>query len=362
MHSTRGSIGNAAPHQIAIAVIAPTSGAMKAVGDRARAAVHLAVDGLHDDESRRLDISSIDVIEVDGGDGTLPHTYPAADRVKRRTDIVAVIIAMPADIVDMQLRALAGTDAATLQTSPDALGYADVDVPSPPGDVAIVAGELIGGKLGARHPAMVSSVQVMQPLATTLFGQSVQRFGPAPIEQTFPFTASGGIDPLGDLAAGGVDAVYLGPDPDRLESVIREAGLHQLTAVFVLPPAWDLPETRDLVEHAGADAYLIVPFAADTDSGPAHDFAGAFRQRTGEVADAAAAMAYDAAEIAIEAVRHADDAIDPKSVRAATRDGLVGVPGANGPLVVGMQGVVHRALVVRELHNGVDQPAFLLDP
>jgi hypothetical protein len=335
---------------------------MKAVGDRARAAVHLAVDGLHDEPSRNLDVTSIDVIEVDGGDGTLPHTYPAADRVKGRTDIVAVIIAMPADIVDMQVRALAGTDAATLQTSPDALGFADVDVPSPPSDVAVVAGELIGRNLDAKQAAMVSSVQVLQPMATTLFTQSVQRFGPAPIQQTFPFTASGGIDPLGELAASGVDAVYLGPDPDRLERVIREAALHQLSAVFVLPPEWDLAETRDLVEHAGADAYLIVPFAADTDAGPAHEFANAFRQRTGAVADAAAAMAYDAAEIAIEAVRHADEAIDPKSVRAAMRDGLVAVAGANGPFVVGMQGVVHRALVVRELHNGQDQPVFLIDP
>lgn len=361
-----GVIGNAAVHQIAIAVIAPTSDEGKTVGDAARAAIHLAIDRLHDDESRPLAVDSIEVIELDGGSATSGDVLAAAEIVRSRTDIVAIIVAMPESSITRtidQLRAT-GTEAALLQLSPDLRGVADVDVASADEDLASAMAQLAGANLHARHPAMVVSGDNAADLSQEVVNleQAVERFGLTLAYQTFPFTLAGGIDPLGDLAASQPDVICLDGNPDVLDRVIRESRLHQLAADFVLPPDFDTPAIRAAIASAGVHAYLLVPFAPDLDGSPAQAFAEALRQRSGITADLSAALAYDAAEIVIEALRVADQPLDPKSVRAAITGALGDIPGATGMFHTDGAARVHRDLVARELYGDGDTPVFTVSP
>jgi ABC-type branched-subunit amino acid transport system substrate-binding protein len=207
--------------------------------------------------------------------------------------------------------------------------------------------------LHAAQPAVLTSAQDASSREVFAFTREVERFGKKAVHQTFPFTKNGGIDPLGELASDGVDAVYTPSAYADVARALREAGVHSLRASFVLPSSWDTAETRDLVAHAGVQAYLLVPFAADDTEERVVRFVDTFRQKTGVVPGVNAAMAYEAARVAIAAVYASADPFDPSAVRARTR-GLDDVPGLRGTISIDATGQVSRSYVVRELRGATD--------
>jgi ABC-type branched-subunit amino acid transport system substrate-binding protein len=316
---------------------------------------------VRDDGSRANAVDTIDVVEIDAGDGGVDDARRAAQTINGRTDIVAVIVALPPESVLPLSTALDRSEAAILATTSPAPRPSDVDLVSSTIDEAELAGRWIGEHLDAKQPAILTSMGDITMPEVRAFEQSVKRYGRASVAQSFPFTASGGLDPLDELAAAGVDALFVVSSYARVGPALQQARIHGLDPAFVLPSAWDTADTRSLVERAGVRAYVLVPFAADDGSELARAFAAAFRDRTGAAPDAAAAAAYDALQVAVAAHAAASDPVDPRSVGDAMR-GIGEVPGLSGPLAIDRQGRPRRAFVVRELFAREDAVSGRVEP
>jgi branched-chain amino acid transport system substrate-binding protein len=302
----------------------------------------------HDDA-----VVDLDLVEIDAGDGGTEDVRTAADALRARTDIVGVVAALSREQLTALALALDDTEAAILVPTDAPDDDRSVALRSTPEYEAELAGTWIGSELRAAQPAVLTATQDLATQEVYAFARSVDRYGQKSIHQTFPFTKTGGVDPLGELASGGVDAVYTPSSYAHVGRALREAQLHQLRASFVVPSAWDTADTRDLVAHSGVRAYVLVPFAADDTDERVARFVDTFRQKAGAPPDVAAAMAYEAVHVVVAAMDASADPLDAGSVRASLH-GIAGVPGLLGPIAIDTAGRARRAYAVRELHGGRD--------
>lgn len=209
----------------------------------------------------------------------------------------------------------------------------------------------------ARQHLKLESVAVVRDLGSDYSQVLAEAFERA-------FTAAGGKiaarevygrddpDDLGlsaRLGASGAQAVYLPAyhrEVARIAAAARAAGF---AGVFLGSDGWD---ARSLWARAEAleGAYFTSHFAPDDPSPEVRAFVAAFRQEMNEAPDAVAALGYDAARLALEAIRAARS-----SDRAAVRDALAKIrryPGATGTLTFDAEGDPEKDAVVLKIEAG----------
>jgi branched-chain amino acid transport system substrate-binding protein len=131
---------------------------------------------------------------------------------------------------------------------------------------------------------------------------------------------------LAVIEQAGPQVVVLVCDPTDAPGILRDARAVGLQAPLVAGPTWDHPS---IIADPNADGLYIVTYFHPDDPAAA-DFVAAFLDRHGARPDGVAALAYDSATVAIDAIRRTRS-IDPDRLNAALeRDGRIalatGVP------------------------------------
>jgi branched-chain amino acid transport system substrate-binding protein len=156
--------------------------------------------------------------------------------------------------------------------------------------------------------------------------------------------------PLTAIKASRPEAIYLPVYGNDAGVVLRQARQLALKMPVLGADAWDSPK---LFEFAGASvdgSYFTSHFAVDDTSPRGRRFADAFLAAYGEAPDSFAALGYDSALLAVDALRRARDLSGPaiRDALAATRD----FPGVTGTLSFDAHRNPVKPVVVKRAKGG----------
>jgi ABC-type branched-subunit amino acid transport system substrate-binding protein len=345
------TMGNAAERRVKIAVLAPTRGELAPSGIAIRTGAHVALDVARDaaeDASHAPGVqASIELLDVDAGDGGVDDTRRAAEMLAGRTDVVAVIVGVPVGSADAAVKAISRSGAALITIGGVPLRGA-YEVGPTPMMTASAAGRLVGSVLRAKHPAVLAPIGGPEPALFTRFMHSTRRFTAAPHIQTYPIGLARNPDPLQELARLSVDVVYLPGPLDRLVAAMRLASAAGLRAIFVVEQRHLAPDIADAIVGAGLPAYALASYALDDGEPITRDFVERFRRAGAGAPTDDAALAYDAVRLAYGAIAAAKRPDDPAAVTGALAT-VTGVPSLSGPIGFDLSGNAVRTVVVREV-------------
>ncbi len=153
--------------------------------------------------------------------------------------------------------------------------------------------------------------------------------------------------PLQTLKDAGAQAVYLPSYIQEVGRILSAAHRRADPFQFLGSDGWDAPELALLGEAALGHAF-VTHFSAQ--AGAVGPFVNAFKQRFNEAPDAYAALGYDAAQVALHAIRAAKST-DPEAVQAALAK-TTDFEGVTGPLRFDEGGNPTKGAVVVEIKDG----------
>lgn len=155
--------------------------------------------------------------------------------------------------------------------------------------------------------------------------------------------------PLSELEQAGAQAVYLPSYVRPVKRVLEAALKMKVSFRFLGTDGWDARALAALGPAAEGSVF-VSHFFADPKQPKVAGFVEAFRERFNEDPDAYAALGYDTAMLAIEAIRRAKSD-DPEAIRDALA-GIEGFEGVTGKLSFGAQGDPDKQALVLEVKDG----------
>jgi len=132
--------------------------------------------------------------------------------------------------------------------------------------------------------------------------------------------------------------------------IARQARQVGVTAPLVGGDGWDAIETATLGGAAVEGSYFTTHYAPDQPDARVRTFIAAYQQAYRATPDAMAALAYDAARLALDAIARAGST-EPEAVRAAlasTRD----FPGVTGSITMGPDRDPAKSVMVLQIRDG----------
>ena len=142
--------------------------------------------------------------------------------------------------------------------------------------------------------------------------------------------------------------------------IARQARQVGISAPLIGGDGWDAIETATLGGAAVEGSYFTTHYAPDQPDARVRAFIAAYQDAYHATPDAMAALAYDAARLALDAIARAKST-DPESVRAAlaaTRD----FPGVTGSITMGAGRDPAKSVMVLQIRDGGFHLHSLIDP
>ena len=152
------------------------------------------------------------------------------------------------------------------------------------------------------------------------------------------------------IAEAGPDVLVVPAMYHDVPGIARQARQVGITAPLVGGDGWDAIETATLGGAAVEGSYFTTHYAPDQPDARVRTFIDAYQHAYGATPDAMAALGYDAARLALDAIARAGSS-DPEAVRAAlaaTRD----FPGITGRITMGPDRDPAKSVMVLQIRNG----------
>jgi branched-chain amino acid transport system substrate-binding protein len=165
---------------------------------------------------------------------------------------------------------------------------------------------------------------------------------------------------LATLAAADPRAVYVPGSWADAAVVARQARELGMAQTLLGADGWDAPKLFEAGGGALEGAYFSDHFSSDEPQARVRDFVKRYREAWGEAPDAFAAMGYDAARVAMDAMRRAPELTGP-----AIRDALAatkGFPGVSGAITIGPEHDASKPAVVLQVKGGAARYAATVNP
>jgi len=156
---------------------------------------------------------------------------------------------------------------------------------------------------------------------------------------------------LTSVKAANADVIYVPGYYGEVGKIVKQAREIGITAAFVGGDGWDSPK---LAEIAGADAlnntFFTNHYSIEDNSPKSKTFLAAYQKEYGQVPDAMAVLAYDAAYTLVDAIKRANstDADKIREALASTKD----FEGVTGKLTLNATHDAVKGAVIIEMKDG----------
>ena len=152
------------------------------------------------------------------------------------------------------------------------------------------------------------------------------------------------------IAASGADVLIVPAMYHDVPGIARQARQVGIVAPLIGGDGWDAAETATLGGEAVEGSYFTTHYAPDQPDARVRRFIAAFQHAYGSTPDAIAALGYDAARLALDAIARAGST-DHEAVRAAlaaTKD----FPGVTGSVTMGPGRDPAKSVMVLQIREG----------
>ena len=185
----------------------------------------------------------------------------------------------------------------------------------------------------------------------TFFGQAYKRLGGEIVaEQSYSQGDSDFRAQLTAIKAANPDAIYVPGYYTEVGTIVHQARELGITVPFLGSDGWDSPKLWEIGGQALNGCYFSNHYSTDDPNPAVQKFVSDYKTRYGQIPDALAALAYDAARIMADAIGRAGSTDGPKvrDAIAATKD----FPGVTGTITINAERNAVKPAVILKVENG----------
>jgi branched-chain amino acid transport system substrate-binding protein len=185
----------------------------------------------------------------------------------------------------------------------------------------------------------------------TFFGQAFKRMGGEIVaEQSYSQGDSDFRAQLTAIKAANPDAIYVPGYYTEVGTIVHQARDLGITVPFLGSDGWDSPKLWEIGGQALNGCYFSNHYSTDDPNPAVQKFVADYKTRYGQIPDALAALAYDAARIMADAIGRAGSTDGPKvrDAIAATKD----FPGVTGTITINAERNAVKPAVILKVENG----------